>query len=203
MTSQMSLRTETDTGLRARGPRGGLHFQDRGPAIPNLTRTEPQFALSLTLPGEAAGGLAPDDQVLVDEEFPSHLDGMARFLEAASSRLPDKVAFVVRLCLEELIVNVITHGLGNDSTHGIRVRVAITGSWLEIRLKDDAPAFDPFTRAPEPGLTLGVDERSVGGLGIHFVKQTMDQYQWHYVGKGNLIVLRKHLVSATRDSLQR
>jgi anti-sigma regulatory factor (Ser/Thr protein kinase) len=158
------------------------------------------FALSLTLPGEAEGGVAPGVDVLIDAEFRSTLADMAAILENVSSRVPHEVAFAVRLCLEELIVNVITHGLGNDPGHDIRVRVTISGPWLEVRLKDDAPAFDPFTEAPAPGLTLGVDERSVGGLGIHFVRRTMDDYRWHYIDGGNLIVLRKRLAAGTRDS---
>jgi len=156
------------------------------------------FALSLTLPGEAAAGVVPGVEVLIDAEFRSTLAEMAALLDSVSGRLPREVAFAVRLCLEELIVNVITHGLGNDPGHFIRVRLTISGPWLEVRLKDDAPAFDPFTEAPPPGLTLGVDERSVGGLGIHFVRRTMDDCQWHYIDGGNLIVLRKHLAAGTR-----
>jgi serine/threonine-protein kinase RsbW/sigma-B regulation protein RsbU (phosphoserine phosphatase) len=164
-----------------------------------MTAQEPRCALSLTLPGEAAGGDAGKERVLVDAEFPSRLDDMEAFLDEASSRLPAEAAFAVRLCLEELIVNVITHGLGNDPGHVIRVRMAITpaADWLEVRLKDDAPAFDPFTHVPRPDLTLGVDERSVGGLGVHFVMRTMDECRWHYVDGGNLIVLRKRLARAT------
>jgi anti-sigma regulatory factor (Ser/Thr protein kinase) len=160
---------------------------------------QPCFTLSLASPGES-GCATPGDHVLIDREFPSRLDDMEAFLECVSARLPGELAFAVRLCLEELIVNVITHGLQNDPAHVIRVRLATSGPWLEVRLKDDAPAFDPFSRAPRPDLTLGVDERSVGGLGIHFVKRTMDECRWYYLDGGNLIVLRKHLPAATRDT---
>jgi anti-sigma regulatory factor (Ser/Thr protein kinase) len=161
--------------------------------------SQQDFTLSLTLPGESPGCLAPGVEVLIDAEFRSTLADMAELLETVSSRLPHDVAFAVRLSLEELIVNVITHGLGNDPGHAIRVQVTISGPWLEVRLKDDASAFDPFTAAPPPGLTLGVEERSVGGLGIHFVRRTMDDCRWHYVDGGNLIVLRKHLARGARD----
>lgn len=162
-----------------------------------MTGEETRFALPLTLPGETAGA-AQDARVLADAEFPSRLEDMQRFLDDASVRLPAQVAFPVRLCLEELIVNVITHGLGGDPGHVIRVRLAtsIDGVWLEARLRDDAPAFDPFTRGPAPDLTLGVDERSIGGLGIHFVMRTMDECRWHGVDGGNLVVLRKLLARA-------
>jgi serine/threonine-protein kinase RsbW/sigma-B regulation protein RsbU (phosphoserine phosphatase) len=123
---------------------------------------------------------------------------METFLDAASTRLPREVAFAVRLCLEELVVNVITYGLRNDPGHVIRVRLATStdGDWLDVRIKDDAPAFDPFSRGPAPDLTLGVDERTVGGLGIHFVKRTMDECRWQYVAGGNLVLLRKRLAAA-------
>jgi len=188
----------TCRAARCRRPSPRSTISRSGPHKPNLSQQD--FTLSLTLPGEAAGGVAPGVEVLIDAEFRSTLAGMAALLETVSSRLPHEVAFAVRLCLEELIVNVITHGLGNDPGHVIRVRLTISGPWLEVRLKDDAPAFDPFTEAPSPGLTLGVEERSVGGLGIHFVRRTMDEYRWHYIDGGNLIVLRKHLAAGTRDS---
>jgi anti-sigma regulatory factor (Ser/Thr protein kinase) len=160
---------------------------------------QPCFTLSLASPGES-GGATPGERVLIDREFPSRLEDMEDFLESVSACLPGELAFATRLCLEELIVNVITHGLKNDPTHVIRARLAASGPWLEVRLKDDAPAFDPFTRAPHPDLTLGVDERSVGGLGIHFVKRTMDDCRWYYVDGGNLIVLRKRLPAARPDT---
>ena len=41
---------------------------------------------------------------------------------------------------------------------------------MEIVLKDDAPRYDPFVASPVPDLDLDLDERPVGGLGVHLVK---------------------------------
>ena len=75
----------------------------------------------------------------------------------------------------------------------IRVRMSISDDWLEIIIKDDAPQFDPFVEVPEPDLDMDLDERQVGGLGVHLVKTLMDDARTYYDGSGNLIVLLKTL----------
>ena len=69
----------------------------------------------------------------------------------------------------------------------------ISAQLLEIFIKDDAPHFDPFLQAPIPDLDLDLDERQVGGLGVHLVKTLMDDVRTYYDGSGNLIVLLKTL----------
>jgi serine/threonine-protein kinase RsbW/sigma-B regulation protein RsbU (phosphoserine phosphatase) len=64
---------------------------------------------------------------------------------------------------------------------------------LEIVLKDDAPAFNPFEAASHPDLDASIEERSVGGLGVHLVRTLMDDARASYDGTGNLITLKKTL----------
>ena len=103
------------------------------------------------------------------------------------------LAFSANLCLEELITNIVLHGLKGEDGHIINVRMSISDEWLEIVLKDDAPQFDPFFQVSEPDLDLDVEDRPVGGLGVHLVKTLMDDARAYYDGSGNLIVLLKTL----------
>lgn len=133
--------------------------------------------------------------LLLDYKLPSQLEEIGKLAEAVERVLdhrPD-LAFSANLCLEELITNIIQHGLGGVPDRLIHVRVSITEEWLEIILKDDAPAFDPFAQAPQPDLDLDVDQRPIGGLGVHLVKTLMDDARAYYDGSGNLIVLLKTL----------
>ncbi|MDD3609959.1 MAG: ATP-binding protein [Halothiobacillaceae bacterium] len=136
-------------------------------------------------------------RLLLDYQLPSQLGEIAKLAEAVEGVLPNRpdLAFTANLCLEELITNTINYGLSGAPDRVIRVRISLSDDWLEILLKDDAPPFDPFAEAPTPDLDLDIDERPIGGLGVHMVKSMMDAAHAYYDGSGNLIVLLKTLRS--------
>ncbi len=133
--------------------------------------------------------------LLLEYRLLSRVEEIAPLAEAVDEALAERpdVAFAVNLCLEELITNTIQHGLHGVPDRSIHVRLSRSDEWLEIILKDDAPPFDPFVEAPAPCLDAGVEERAVGGLGVHMVKTMMDEVRAFYDGSGNLIVLLKTL----------
>lgn len=137
---------------------------------------------------------ADGKQLLLDYVMPSQVqlfESLADIVENAISDRPD-IAFSATICLEELITNTIEHGLCNSPDHSIRVRIMRGPDGLEISVKDDAPAFDPFHDAPLPDLNADVETRAVGGLGLHIVRTLMDEAWASYDGTGNLITLKKN-----------
>jgi len=135
-----------------------------------------------------------DKKVLLDCQVPTRLEEIENLAEAVNLALPDHdLAFSANLCLEELITNTILYGLKGAADRFIHVQISLSDEWLEILLKDDAPRFDPFIQAPKPNLNLDINERPIGGLGVHLVKKLMDEVHADYDGTGNLIVLRKRL----------
>ncbi|MGR9071546.1 MAG: ATP-binding protein [Gammaproteobacteria bacterium] len=133
-------------------------------------------------------------RILLDYQVPTRLEEIENLAEEVNKALPDRdLAFTANLCLEELITNAILHGLKGAADHLIHVLISISDEWMEIRLKDDAPPFNPFLQAPKPDLNKKIEERPVGGLGIHLVKTLMNEVHACYDGAGNLIVLRKRL----------
>ena len=143
-------------------------------------------------------GLLPQSHhktLLLDYQLPAHLQELEKLAAAVEEALPEHpdLAFSVNLCLDELITNTILHGLQGAQNRLIRVCMNISAQLLEIFIKDDAPHFDPFLQAPIPDLDLDLDERQVGGLGVHLVKTLMDDVRTYYDGSGNLIVLLKTL----------
>lgn len=134
-------------------------------------------------------------KLLLDHVMPSVMSAITDLAAAVDEALADNVtvAFQVNLCLEELVTNIIKYGLHESPTHPIHVQIYESEQHLEIYLKDDAPEFNPFIDAPVPDTKLDVEQRPIGGLGIHFVKTLMDQAQAYYDGAGNLVVLLKQL----------
>ena len=138
----------------------------------------------------------PAGKVLVlDYTMPSQVvlfGHLAVRVEDALPDLPD-IAFSANLCLEELITNTIQYGLDSAPDHTIHICMRRSSDCLEIMVRDDAPAFDPFHDVAAPDLQLGLDARAIGGLGVHLVRMLMDEVRASYDGTGNLITLKKML----------
>lgn len=133
--------------------------------------------------------------LLMDYSMPSQVvmfGELAVSVEDAISDRPD-LAFSTNLCLEELITNTIQYGLSNAPDHVIRIRISRTREFLEIEVLDDAPHFDPFNTAPHPDVSASVEDRDIGGLGVHLVRSLMDDARSSYDGTGNRITLKKTL----------
>lgn len=105
---------------------------------------------------------------------------------------PDDLVFRVNLVLEELILNIMDYGAeGGDPD--IALEIESESDSITIDLSDSGRPFDPLTEAPEPDLTGAVEERRVGGLGVHLTKTLMDDVRYsHEDGRNRLnIVTRK------------
>jgi anti-sigma regulatory factor (Ser/Thr protein kinase) len=63
---------------------------------------------------------------------------------------------------------------------------------LTVTLIDDGPPFDPFSEAA-PDVTLSVEDRVIGGLGIHLVRKLMDEVSYERRDGQNVVVLKKDL----------
>lgn len=117
-------------------------------------------------------------------------DAVEAFGEAHG--LPAKLRFQIRLVLDELLTNIINYGYTDEADHVIDVVMGQAGRRLRFVIEDDARAFDPLTAVP-PDLVSGVDERRIGGLGIHLVRTIMDRVAYERVGGRNRLLLEKDI----------
>jgi serine/threonine-protein kinase RsbW len=105
--------------------------------------------------------------------------------------IADHIAFRVALSLEEAVTNVIAHAFDEmPPPHEIAVRLDITRRLLVAEISDNGRPFDP-TVAPAPDLSLPIEQRSAGGLGIHLMRSMMDRIQYRRRGDKNLLRLEK------------
>jgi anti-sigma regulatory factor (Ser/Thr protein kinase) len=102
---------------------------------------------------------------------------------------PAEAILDVRLALEEVIVNIISHGYcGRAGSIGIRCTASPVK--VSVEISDSAPAFNPLT-VPEPDITSGIEERSIGGLGILLVRRVMDMVTYRHKNHRNVLTLVK------------
>ena len=103
------------------------------------------------------------------------LNDMREFLESAILNLGgnDDVAGDLVLALNEAVTNSLLHGY-HEQSGAITVAVEADGGDLWVRLTDDAPPFDP-TAVPPPDIYRPLEERPLGGLGVHMMRQLADE----------------------------
>jgi serine/threonine-protein kinase RsbW len=105
-------------------------------------------------------------------------------------QLPPEVVMSIHLVLDEVVANIISHGYDDTAEHQIHVTLALDESVLAIRVEDDGRPFDPLA-APPPDLDLPLEERPVGGLGIHIVRSVMDAVEYQRDGGRNILIMKK------------
>jgi sigma-B regulation protein RsbU (phosphoserine phosphatase) len=111
---------------------------------------------------------------------------------AAEHGLPDRVRRSMKLVFDDLLNNVISYAYDDDEVHIIEVNVELSSDRLAVRMADDGHPFNPFAESP-PDTALAVEEREIGGLGIHLVQSLMDEATYTRRTNRNVIVLVKYL----------
>ena len=112
---------------------------------------------------------------------------------AESMSWPDEATFKVKLVLEEILMNVISYG--GDSSHKPRITLHLSqqNDLLSMEISDNGIAFDPLT-APPPDLESDLDDRSIGGLGVHLVRELMDNVSYRFKDGRNHLLVTKTLI---------
>ena len=103
---------------------------------------------------------------------------------------PSDFIFQVNLVLEEIGINIINHGSDNG-LHEFEVTLTSDLKSLTIEIIDSGKPFNPLKDAPSPNLTAPLEERPIGGLGIHLICSLMDELHYQRDGGRNRLTLVK------------
>jgi len=132
----------------------------------------------------------------MDQKFKkalSSLDDIFKFINEFSGKtgLDKSVVFTINLVVEELFTNMVKYT--SENSNAILLELRRDENDLVIHLTDfDVEPFD-ITKTTEVDTKQSVEERSVGGMGIHLVKQMMDKIEYEYKDRQSKIILIKHL----------
>ena len=111
------------------------------------------------------------------------LDALEAYVEA--QELPMKAASRLVLLADELAANVVMHAKGAtffavDVSHGLDV--------VTFTMTDDGPEYDPLGRG-EANTNASLDERELGGLGVHFVEKLASTAHWRREAGHNILTI--------------
>lgn len=114
---------------------------------------------------------------------------------ADDNGVPMPLASSFGLMLDELLTNVAMHGYaGQGGLVEVHLRFEAPGR-LQAVLRDHGKAFDPTTLAA-PDVEASLDDRDVGGLGVHFVQKLADRFEYRRDGDVNEVTVSRCLPAA-------
>jgi sigma-B regulation protein RsbU (phosphoserine phosphatase) len=99
----------------------------------------------------------------------------------------------INLVLEELISNIIFYGYSDDEAHIIEIEMEKSDAAVHIRAIDDGKPFNILEGERPPEISLSIEDRSVGGLGIHLITRLTDNVEYKRESGKNIVTLIKKL----------
>lgn len=101
--------------------------------------------------------------------------------------------FQLNLALDEAVSNVVKYGYHQGSEGVIDLTAQRTGNTITFTITDSGEPFDPTASDPVD-TSLGIEDRPIGGLGIHLIKQMMDHVSYQYAGNKNILTLKINIL---------
>ena len=121
-------------------------------------------------------------KIVVDEPLTLHVrnkvDAIVPATEIAEAWLQKQpiapeALFLVSLAIEEIVTNCIKYGYDDTGEHIIDFVLSVADEKLTMVVVDDGHAFDPLA-APPPEVSREIEDRPIGGLGIHLLRELAD-----------------------------
>lgn len=105
--------------------------------------------------------------------------------------LPRKIILELNLILDELITNIIEHGNCQEESV-VDIKLVKEDTHVTLTVADEGVHFDP-TITPIPDISLPMEERKSGGVGIHLVRSFCKTCDYKRIGNKNVLTLKKVL----------
>ena len=143
-----------------------------------------------------------DPQALTIPGRYEHIRQVCQFIAAGAQTagLDEAAMFQVELACDEACTNIIEHAYGAEDAGEIKATWSTDGRSFTITLHDNGRFFDPGAIEDPAIMNLDAatdpDELKIGGLGIHFMRNLMDEIRYQFDEKqGNTLTMVKYLPS--------
>ena len=106
---------------------------------------------------------------------------------------PLKVQMQLDVAIDEIFGNIAYYAYGKGSGNA-RIQIEMEDNPPKITLTfiDQGIPYNPL-ESKDPDITLDIEDREIGGLGIFLVKKTMDELSYEYVDGQNILTMKKEL----------
>lgn len=125
---------------------------------------------------------------------PNELPAVSRTTEQVEAfcsgrGIADTVARKFSLALDETLTNAVSYAFPEGGRHSIAVRIDHRAGYLTATVSDDGAPFDPLSQ-PAPDIHAPIEQRKIGGLGIHLVRTLMETVEYRRRGDRNELTFR-------------
>ena len=119
---------------------------------------------------------------------------LADFVDAIAEEasIDPSLAMSLNLALEEAVTNVVMYAYPAGEEGDVDIVAELSDGSLLFTISDKGIPFDP-TKKEDADITLGVEERQIGGLGIFLVRQLMDTVEYERKDDYNILTMKKKL----------
>ena len=107
--------------------------------------------------------------------------------------IPANYIMELNLAVEELFTNIVFYAYDDQEKHEIEILFEHpeTGCVL-ITLSDDGKAFNPLENPTGDNLVKSLEEREIGGLGIHLVRKMVSHIEYKRLDGRNILLLTRN-----------
>jgi anti-sigma regulatory factor (Ser/Thr protein kinase) len=111
---------------------------------------------------------------------------LEEFLEACG--VDAELRFAMTLALEEVVTNVIKYSYGDDARHEIGLEARLEPEATVLQISDEGREYDP-RGAEAPDFAKPHEDRAIGGLGVHLLRNLTERIEYHRAAGGNVLKL--------------
>ena len=101
-----------------------------------------------------------------------------------------EIAMSLNLAIEEAVVNVMSYAYPDGAQGEVKIESAVDPNQITFIITDNGIPFDP-TAKEDVDVTLSAEERPIGGLGIHLIRQIMTHISYERKDGKNILTLSK------------
>lgn len=106
---------------------------------------------------------------------------------------PMRAQMQIDIAIDELFSNIAYYAYNPDvGPATVRVEVLDDPMAVVITFIDHGIPYDPLAK-DDPNISLSIDEREIGGLGIYMVKKSMDSVTYEYRDGQNILTIKKSI----------
>ena len=111
---------------------------------------------------------------------------------AGNNDFSKKISREMGVVFDELLGNIMNYAYTDEKEHAIEIKVEFSGERLTVTIEDDGIPFNPLEKET-PDTDLPLEERQIGGLGIHLVRNLMDKVSYQRRIHKNRLTLVKNI----------
>jgi anti-sigma regulatory factor (Ser/Thr protein kinase) len=149
--------------------------------------------LALAFHGSPEDALIAEQRIVIKNHLPEIAAVNEKFEAFAEEfDVPRPIAMKFDVIFDEVLNNIISYAYHDDGDHDIEVKMELAGERLIVTVTDDGVPFNPLSVAT-PRTDLALEDRKVGGMGIHLVRNLVDGVSYQRRIDRNVLTLMSRL----------